>query len=221
MVECQRCGRVDQTLRATSFIYTFSIIVMTFRRGSGGVFCGSCRKKEGLKYSAVSAIFGWWGIPWGPVYTLQALGRNSAGGYQDKELNAELLQAVASNLIDGDDKTGAIAALEESLRLDDNGTVRQALWSLQGEAVATAAPAIASNPAIARVLSGPTLRPGQLVKSANGFAPLYSDPAEAGDPVAHLGIESAVVMRAQDGWVELQMPGGRSGWTRTSAVTAD
>ncbi len=30
----------------------------------------------------VSGLFGWWGIPWGPVYTLQTIGKNSAGGYQ-------------------------------------------------------------------------------------------------------------------------------------------
>ncbi len=30
--------------------------------------------------TAVSLVFGWWGIPWGPVYTLQAIGSNVRGG---------------------------------------------------------------------------------------------------------------------------------------------
>ena len=134
-----------------------------------------------------------------------------------------MLQAVASNLIDDDDKAGAIAALEESLRLDENGTVRQVLWSLQGEAVAAGmAEVVASGGATdAGVTRIQPLRPGQLVKAANGAAPLFSEAAETGEPVAHLGTEHAVVMRAQEGWVELQMPGGRSGWTRTSAVAAN
>lgn len=62
---CERCGRLDSSLRATSFIYTISVILMTFRRGAGGVYCGRCRKTEGFKWTLVSALFGWWGFPWG------------------------------------------------------------------------------------------------------------------------------------------------------------
>ena len=29
-----------------------------------------------------SLIFGWWGIPWGPVYTVQVLTRNVRGGFK-------------------------------------------------------------------------------------------------------------------------------------------
>lgn len=222
MVGCERCGRFDESLRATSFIYTISVVLMTFRRGAGGVYCGSCRKKAGLKYSLISAIFGWWGIPWGPIYTVQAIGRNSAGGYQDEELNAELLQAVASDLIDAGNKPGAIRALEQSLRLHDDATVRQVLWSLQGEAAASAARplgSLASAEVAAR--AEPTLRPGQLVRTADGTVALYAVAGEGGEPVAHLGTEKAVVLRAQDDWVELQVPGGGSGWTKAGALVAE
>jgi hypothetical protein len=186
---------------------------MTFRRGAGGVYCGSCRKKAGLKYTVISVLLGWWGIPWGPIYTLQAIGRNSAGGHQDDELNSELLQAVASELIDQGNQTGAIEALEQSLRLHDNGAVRQVLWSLQGEAVtsSTAAPALG---APAKV----NFRPGELVRSAEGESQLYAQPAPAGEPVGLLAADPAVVTRSQDEWLEVQVPGGRSGWVRTSAV---
>lgn len=30
--------------------------------------------------SVVSLIFGWWGFPWGPIYTFQVLGKNADGG---------------------------------------------------------------------------------------------------------------------------------------------
>lgn len=221
MIGCERCGTVDETLRVTSFIYAISLLLVTFRRGAGGVFCSGCRKKVGLKYSVISAIFGWWGIPWGPLYTLQALGRNSAGGYQDDELNADLLQAVASQLIDEGDKSTAIRALEASLRLQDDGTVRQVLWSLQGEAASVATPpAVAAQSSDALLAAQPSFRPGQLVTSANGSVPLYPSVAGAGEPVAHLGSEQAVVMRAHDGWVEIQMPGGRAGWARVSEIVA-
>jgi hypothetical protein len=31
-------------------------------------------------YSLITFIFGWWGIPWGPLYTIQVIGKNIAGG---------------------------------------------------------------------------------------------------------------------------------------------
>lgn len=37
-----------------------------------------------ITYSIVSLILGWWGIPWGPIYTLQAVFKNLTGGYEQK-----------------------------------------------------------------------------------------------------------------------------------------
>ena len=34
--------------------------------------------------TVVSLIFGWWGIPWGPVYTIQAASRNIRGGMRQR-----------------------------------------------------------------------------------------------------------------------------------------
>jgi len=35
-------------------------------------------------FSFISLIFGWWGIPWGPIYTIQAVIRNLRGGVRQK-----------------------------------------------------------------------------------------------------------------------------------------
>lgn len=40
----------------------------------------------------ISLIFGWWGIPWGPIYTVQIVTRNVRGGFS--ETVAERLSAV-------------------------------------------------------------------------------------------------------------------------------
>jgi hypothetical protein len=267
MTGCERCGRLDSSLRASGFIYTISLLLVTFKRGAGGVYCGSCRKKAGFKYTFISAIFGWWGIPWGPVYTLQAIGRNSAGGYQDRDLNAELLQGVAAELIERGDKSGAVAALEESLRLREDGSVRQALWSLAGEGAGGYELAPVSEPictgserkphapvktvpvedpldptfrcpicgreqrVAAEIATGPatvpsplaagSFRPGELVRSVAGGVQMFSQPGTTGEPVALLGSESAVVTRSQPGWVELQVPGGKSGWVPESVVQSE
>ena len=42
----------------------------------------------------VTILFGWWGLPWGPLKTVQALWRTVNGGF---DLTNEITQAVASN----------------------------------------------------------------------------------------------------------------------------
>ena len=41
---------------------------------------GSGSGHVGFLYSLVAFLFGWWGIPWGPIYTLKSIGSNIAGG---------------------------------------------------------------------------------------------------------------------------------------------
>ena len=43
-------------------------------------------------FSSVSLLLGWWGLPWGPVYTVQALWTNLKGGV--KQTVSELLHPV-------------------------------------------------------------------------------------------------------------------------------
>lgn len=64
------------------FQYTISIIVMTFKRSSDIYFVKSTEKPivKGLPYTILTFLLGWWGIPWGPIYTIQTLGKNLSGG---------------------------------------------------------------------------------------------------------------------------------------------
>ncbi len=43
-------------------------------------------------YTLLTLALGWWGIPWGPIYTLEALGANLAGGR--RVTVAELMHAA-------------------------------------------------------------------------------------------------------------------------------
>ena len=153
---CQRCGRFDSSLRGTAFTYAVSLLVVTLRRpGSFGIFCSRCRKKEALKYSLISGLFGWWGIPWGPIYTLQTIGQNSAGGLQSPELNADLLAAIGAELAERGDRNEAIAALERSLELRDQPDVRTFLWALQGATLSDADRALADASTASGIESSP------------------------------------------------------------------
>lgn len=68
--------------RYVTFSYTISIVVMTFKMNSAPVRVG---KGEGtffkaLPYTLITLVLGWWGIPWGPIYSIMSIVENSSGG---------------------------------------------------------------------------------------------------------------------------------------------
>lgn len=73
--------------------YTISIIVMTFRRSSDIYFvrAGESGVVKGLPHTLLSLVLGWWGIPWGPIYTIQSLYYNLSGG---KNVTQDVLASV-------------------------------------------------------------------------------------------------------------------------------
>lgn len=64
------------------FEYCISILILTFRRSSNVYFIksgeGSFGKSVG--FTVTSLFAGWWGIPWGPIYTIGSLITNLRGG---------------------------------------------------------------------------------------------------------------------------------------------
>ena len=75
--------------------YCISIIVMTFRRSSDIylVKSGESAVTKGLSFTGLTLLLGWWGIPWGPIYSIGSLYSNLRGG---KDVTEEVLQAVGS-----------------------------------------------------------------------------------------------------------------------------
>jgi len=68
--------------RFVVFQYCFSLLVVTYKRPSDFYFIrpGENAVAMGLVFSLISMLFGWWGFPWGPVYTIQSLKVNFRGG---------------------------------------------------------------------------------------------------------------------------------------------
>ena len=64
------------------YLYCVSLIFVTYKRPSEIRFikAGESAALNGLGYTVLSLIFGWWGIPWGPIYTIEALWTNLTGG---------------------------------------------------------------------------------------------------------------------------------------------
>ncbi len=68
--------------RLVFYEYCISLIFFTLRRPSGIVRLppGSRGLLRGLPYTMISLLCGWWGVPWGLIYTPLTLWTNLAGG---------------------------------------------------------------------------------------------------------------------------------------------
>jgi hypothetical protein len=64
------------------FQYCVSIVVLTFKRPSDIYFIrlGENAAVKSLSFTLLSLVAGWWGIPWGPIYTIQSVYNNLNGG---------------------------------------------------------------------------------------------------------------------------------------------
>lgn len=71
-----------QGARIVVFEYCISLIFVTFKRTSFGYLIqphqGTFTKA--LPYILISLFLGWWGFPWGPIYTISSIFKNLFGG---------------------------------------------------------------------------------------------------------------------------------------------
>ena len=126
-VACAKCSKIDSTLRVSTFTTVWSFLFFSTYRGWSQILCARCRVLESLKFNLQVLIFGWWGIPWGVIWTVVFFVKNALGGHQPRENNAVLLATVGKNLIDTGDYIEAEKALIESLKLKDNDYVQNLL----------------------------------------------------------------------------------------------
>jgi hypothetical protein len=79
--------------RFIQFQYCISAIVVTFKRSSPIYFvrAGENVVGKGMPFTLLTLVAGWWGIPWGPIFSVQAIYRNFSGGRDvTKEVAAAL-----------------------------------------------------------------------------------------------------------------------------------
>jgi len=87
---CDRCGIESPTLSVVTFTYVLSLLLVSFRRQLSGLMCDSCRSEIAGKTALLTVLFGWWAIPLGPFYSLQALYVAAIGGKRERVPNAIL-----------------------------------------------------------------------------------------------------------------------------------
>jgi hypothetical protein len=95
--EIKSDGELQQELqqggRFVLYQYCISLLVITFKRSSNIYFI---RHEEnavvkGLPFTLLSLVLGWWGIPWGPIYTIQSIWVNFGGG---KDVTNEMMPSI-------------------------------------------------------------------------------------------------------------------------------
>lgn len=75
------------------FQYAISVVVMSFKRASNIYFirAGESTIGKSIGFTLLTLVGGWWGIPFGPIYSVQALATNFRGG---KNLTKEVIASL-------------------------------------------------------------------------------------------------------------------------------
>ena len=129
---CEKCGRQDPSLRVTIFLYVMSLIFFTMKRGWSHILCSRCRIKYALLFDLEILFLGWWGFPWGIIYSIEGIFRDTFGGIQPIENNASLLALLGYDLSQQGRYYEAYKCISESYRLRPSIETKKFLDFLSG-----------------------------------------------------------------------------------------
>lgn len=92
----------EELKRGAKFVvytYCISLVILTLRRSSDVYFIRSGQNAvvKGLGWTLLSALLGWWGIPWGPIRTIGCFITNFKGG---KNVTREILKVVNARALE-------------------------------------------------------------------------------------------------------------------------
>lgn len=93
MSEAEVLDEVRKGGRFVIYLYAVSILVLTFRRSSEVRFlkAGQSGIVPGLPWTLLTLVAGWWGIPWGPIYSIQSIYTNVTGG---RDVTAQIVRTA-------------------------------------------------------------------------------------------------------------------------------
>ncbi len=197
---------------------------MTSRKVSSGIWCEGCRKAERSSCTLTTALMGWWGIPWGPMYTIGALIRNYQADESFADINADLLIDTADELILRGDADEAERALEASLQLRDSAAARQLLLQIHGERLTEKTSREVDEGAGQKELAldapmpDARLSPGEFVSPSSEAVHLRAAPDESAAVVGPMGGLGTILSRPRGGWVEIRAEQGAIGWAPAHAL---
>lgn len=85
---------LQQGAKFVMYQYNISFFVVSFKRWSKIYFIrhNQSAAAKGLPFTLLTLLLGWWGLPWGPIFTLQTLWVNLRGG---KDITKEIAATMA------------------------------------------------------------------------------------------------------------------------------
>lgn len=86
---------IQQGGKFVMFQYCISLLIITFKRPSNIYFIRHDQSAvvKGLPFALLSLVLGWWGIPWGPIYTIESLWVDLRGG---RDVTDKVVASMAS-----------------------------------------------------------------------------------------------------------------------------
>lgn len=130
-MHCEGCGRCDSSLRLVIFSYVISVIILTSRRSTQGLYCERCRRHKMLIAKLITLFFGLWGIPWGIIYSLEVL-FGSDEGEIPSDANATYLKNLGAYYLGTGNLGEALYAFNASLKLRRDTTLEGAVRQVFG-----------------------------------------------------------------------------------------
>ena len=90
-------NEIENGARFVIFTYTFSIIFLTIRRPTKDIYFVKNEElpiKYGYPFLLISILFGWWGIPFGLIYTPMSIYDAFCGKDVTEEVYNSLYEAM-------------------------------------------------------------------------------------------------------------------------------
>ncbi len=125
-IHCQKCDAMPIQPRYLVFWRVFSFILFTNRSPVQGVYCAPCARKEALGATALTGIVGWWGIPWGPIWTIGKGFQNVACGEKPAGVSEALAWQNVVAFANMGDMASAQAGAQHLLTSRDPSTMEAA-----------------------------------------------------------------------------------------------
>ncbi len=130
-VKCSVCSAISAQPRYVIFSSVFSYLLATSRHAVQGIFCPSCARTKAIKASLITWLFGWWGFPWGPIFSIGALVKNISGGEIPVEANGTILAHQAAYFWVHNRPELASAALRQAQRFYGSADLRDRIDKLK------------------------------------------------------------------------------------------
>ena len=68
--------------RFVVFLWTASVVIVSIKQPTDVHFIRADERAftKALRPTLITLLFGWWGVPWGPIYSIESLATNLSGG---------------------------------------------------------------------------------------------------------------------------------------------